>query len=69
MSKSAARGVVNEVGCVDLALSGGEFDKKMVQRSLEKLESCVGGIEEGLERVFRELVRSRVHLLNILTNH
>ncbi|XP_047961392.1 uncharacterized protein LOC125206142 [Salvia hispanica] len=68
LSKSEAV-IVNEVGCVDLALSSGEFDKKMAQRSLQKLESCVDGIEEGLERMFRELVRSRVDLLNILTNH
>ncbi|KAG6390787.1 hypothetical protein SASPL_148532 [Salvia splendens] len=68
LSKSEAV-IVNEVGCVDLALSSDEFDKKMVQRSLQKLESCVDGIEEGLERIFRELVRSRVNLLNILTNH
>ncbi|KAL1533131.1 hypothetical protein AAHA92_33060 [Salvia divinorum] len=72
LSKSAAHHggvVVNEVGCVDLALSNGEFDKKMVQRSLQCLDSCVDGVEEGLERLFRQLVRSRVNLLNIVTNH
>ncbi|KAG6435289.1 hypothetical protein SASPL_100159 [Salvia splendens] len=64
------QGVVNEVGCVDLALRNiGGFDKERVMVSLQNLDCCVDGIEEGLERVFRELVRSRVNLLNIVTNH
>lgn len=63
------QGVVNEVGCVDLALRDGGFDKERVLMSLQNLDRCVDGIEEGLERVFRELLRCRVNLLNILTNH
>ncbi|XP_047979575.1 uncharacterized protein LOC125221500 [Salvia hispanica] len=69
-NKCEHEGVVNEVGCVDLALRDiGGFDKERVLVSLQNLDCCVGGIEEGLERVFRELVRSRVNLLNILTDH
>ncbi|KAG6431996.1 hypothetical protein SASPL_103568 [Salvia splendens] len=63
------KGVVNEVGCVDLALRDGGFGKERVLMSLQNLDRCVDGIEEGLERVFRELVRCRVNLLNIVTNH
>lgn len=70
LNKSAAHhGVVSEVGCVDFALNNGEFDKEMVQRSLQNLDCCVEGIEGGLERMFRELVQSRVNLLNVVTNH
>ncbi|XP_057793277.1 uncharacterized protein LOC131009891 [Salvia miltiorrhiza] len=70
LNKSAAHhGVVNEVGCVDLALSNAEFDKQMLQRGLQNLESCVDGIEGALERMYRNLLRTRVNLLNILTNH
>lgn len=76
ISKSADYNVVTEVGCMDLALSNLQgrvelkiVDKQMVQKSLQNLDSCFEGIEMGLERMFRQLVQSRVNLLNIVTNH
>ncbi|XP_008236145.1 PREDICTED: uncharacterized protein LOC103334942 [Prunus mume] len=38
------------------------------QNQLEQLESCVQGQEEGVECVFRQIIKTRVSLLNIL-NH
>ncbi|CAN6544765.1 unnamed protein product [Malus baccata var. baccata] len=38
------------------------------QNQLEKLESCIQDQEEGLECLFRQLIKTRVSLLNIL-NH
>ncbi|CAK7329384.1 unnamed protein product [Dovyalis caffra] len=40
---------------------------KGVQSQLEKLESCIQDIEEGLECLFRNLIKTRVFLLNILS--
>ncbi|KAL8524289.1 hypothetical protein ACS0TY_014023 [Phlomoides rotata] len=72
-------GVITEVGCVDLALNDVQrslgrsdsksVDRQMVERSLHNLESCIQGIEGGVERLFRQLLKSRVALLNILTDH
>ncbi|MED6183466.1 hypothetical protein PIB30_038145 [Stylosanthes scabra] len=39
-----------------------------MQNQLEKLESCIQDLEEGLEFMFRRLIKTRVALLNIL-NH
>lgn len=79
INKSVDQNVVTEVGCVDFALSNLQgsirngdcktVDMQMVQRSLQNLDSCVEGIEGGLERMFRRLLQTRVNLLNIVTNH
>ncbi|KAL0438331.1 UNVERIFIED_CONTAM: hypothetical protein Slati_2316100 [Sesamum latifolium] len=73
---AAENGGVNEVGSVDFALSSlqgklrSNGAKAMdVQKRLQDLEAVMEGFEGGLERVFRQLVRSRVTLLNILTDH
>lgn len=71
INKSADHSVVTEVGCVDFAVNDllRNGDKQMVQKSLQNLDSCVEGIEAGFERMFRQLLQSRVNLLNIVTNH
>ncbi|KAL0360457.1 UNVERIFIED_CONTAM: hypothetical protein Sradi_3730200 [Sesamum radiatum] len=69
-------GAVNEVGSVDFALSSLQGKLRSdgvkvvdVQKRLQNLEAVVEGFEGGLERVFRQLVQSRVTLLNVLTDH
>ncbi|XP_038888979.1 uncharacterized protein LOC120078743 [Benincasa hispida] len=65
----------NEVEMVDVALSSitnHKFDFLVqgedVQNSLSKLKLCIHDIEEGLESLYRHLIKNRVSLLNIL-NH
>ncbi|KAE8057357.1 hypothetical protein FH972_014058 [Carpinus fangiana] len=36
-------------------------------KKMQDLEGCIGGIENGSERVFRSLINARVSLLNTLT--
>lgn len=66
-------GVISEVGCVDLALkmlqSSKVVDVQMLKTSLRNLDSSAEAIEAGLERLFRQLLQTRVTLLNILTDH
>ncbi|KAL6217956.1 hypothetical protein ACLB2K_011173 [Fragaria x ananassa] len=69
---------VNEFADVDTALSclvGQETSKsdniscsENVQSDLQQLESCSQDIEEGLECLFRRLIKNRVSLLNTLSN-
>ncbi|KAJ7978686.1 hypothetical protein O6P43_002179 [Quillaja saponaria] len=65
----------NEFAKVDMALQSfmfqmtGKSDNiNDLQNQLEKLESCIQDFEEGLESLFRRLIKIRVSLLNIL-NH
>ncbi|XVF35858.1 hypothetical protein REPUB_Repub19eG0007500 [Reevesia pubescens] len=48
--------------------SGKSIDVSQVQKDLEALESTIQELEEGLECVFRCLIKTRVSLLNIV-NH
>ncbi|EXB95390.1 hypothetical protein L484_014363 [Morus notabilis] len=38
------------------------------QNELQKLEMCIQDLEEGVENLYRSLIKTRVSLLNIL-NH
>ncbi|CAL5205623.1 unnamed protein product [Lathyrus oleraceus] len=65
----------SEFSQVDVALQSFVFTKtkkiegvKDLQNHLEKTESCIQDLEEGLEFVFRHLIKIRVSLLNTL-NH
>lgn len=71
---------VNEVADVEFGLSsfhgkmrsGGAatvVDVQMMQKGLSNLDAVVGEFEGRLERLFRQLVRTRVTLLNVLTDH
>ncbi|XP_050363958.1 uncharacterized protein LOC126782703 [Argentina anserina] len=55
---------VNEFAEVDAALKS----LKSAHNQLNNLESCIQDQEEGLETLFRQLLKTRVSLLNIL-NH
>ena len=45
----------------------GDEEVRMSLKKMQDLESCIGGIENASERVFRGLINARVSLLNILT--
>ncbi|KAG8378035.1 hypothetical protein BUALT_Bualt08G0096300 [Buddleja alternifolia] len=78
VTKSVASDVVNEVGSVDFALNcfqvkmrrncGEDVDLQMVQKGLQSLDSRIEGFERELERLFRQLVQTRVTLLNTLAH-
>ncbi|XP_068323210.1 uncharacterized protein [Pyrus communis] len=57
----------NEFAQVDTALHRTSKSNN-AQNQLEMLESCIQGQEEGLDNLFRQLIKTRVSLLNIL-NH
>lgn len=44
-----------------------EEEVRMILKRMQDLEGCIGGIENGGEKVFRSLINSRVSLLNALT--
>ncbi|XP_029129991.1 uncharacterized protein LOC109812162 [Cajanus cajan] len=65
----------SEFALVDAALQSFIFTKTCkfedinnLQNHLEKMESCIQDFEEGLEFLFRRLIKIRVSLLNVL-NH
>ncbi|XP_057796994.1 uncharacterized protein LOC131013009 [Salvia miltiorrhiza] len=57
---------VNEVENLDLGLQGKMTSD--VQKRLQVVDEIIEEFEGGLERLFRQLVQTRVTLLNILTN-
>lgn len=63
----------NELQCVDESLSTllsdvTDMEKMQATRErLEALENAIESLEYGLERVFRNLVKTRVSLLNVMT--
>ncbi|XP_058780859.1 uncharacterized protein LOC131654954 [Vicia villosa] len=65
----------SEFAQVDVALQSFLFTKTRkveaindLQNHLEKTESCIQDLEEGLEFLFRRLIKIRVSILNILNN-
>ncbi|XP_050874851.1 uncharacterized protein LOC127078439 [Lathyrus oleraceus] len=65
----------SEFAQVDVALQSFVFSKTKklegindLQNHLEKTESCILDLEEGLEFLFRRLIKIRVSLLNTLNN-
>lgn len=65
----------NEFSKVDAALLSvsmtSKFDNKHVenlQNELEQLEMCTQDFEDGLECLFRRLIKTRVSLLNVLND-
>ncbi|KAI3995046.1 hypothetical protein MKX01_020818 [Papaver californicum] len=67
-TKRATRQVVNEVTNVDVALKSKVLEAKELQKPLAALEMNLQDLEDGLESVFRCLIKNRVSLLNTL-NH
>lgn len=67
----------NELQYVDDALSvllknlsgdePGAKNVQIVQKQLKDLEKSLGSLDEGLESIFRQLIRSRASLLNIIS--
>ncbi|RZC50366.1 hypothetical protein C5167_018796 [Papaver somniferum] len=65
-TKNSTQQVVNEVTKVDIALKSKVTEAKEVQKPLAALEINLQELEQGLESVFRCLIKNRVSLLNIL---
>ncbi|KAJ4704753.1 hypothetical protein OWV82_021616 [Melia azedarach] len=68
---------INEITKVDAALHALRYCKTNIfngitefenlQNDLQKLELCIQDFEDGLESLYRGLIKSRVSILNILT--
>ncbi|RZC51184.1 hypothetical protein C5167_019602 [Papaver somniferum] len=65
-TKNSTQQVVNEVTKIDIALKSKVIEAKEVQKPLAALEMNLQELEQGLESVFRCLIKNRVSLLNIL---
>lgn len=60
---------LSEFSMIDAALKKSDkFDVDNTQKQLEEMESCSQDLEEGLENLFRRLIKTRVSLLNILSH-
>lgn len=74
MTAKSERECVNEIANVDMALNQVKMGSHGasgvdLQKTLQIVDAAVEGFEEGLEGLFKQLIRTRVSLLNILTNH
>ncbi|XP_008236142.1 PREDICTED: uncharacterized protein LOC103334935 [Prunus mume] len=54
--------------CQETSNSDRMVDSENVQSELQQLEMCSQDLEEGLECLFRRLIKNRVSLLNTLSN-
>ncbi|KAI3981325.1 hypothetical protein MKX01_004589 [Papaver californicum] len=68
ITKRAETQVVNDITKFDIALKSKVIEAKEIQKPLAALEMNLQDLEDGLESVFRCLIKNRVSLLNIL-NH
>ncbi|MCL7022961.1 hypothetical protein MKW94_020515 [Papaver nudicaule] len=66
MSTKGSAQQISEVMKIDIALKSKGVEVKDVQKPLEAVEMNLQDLEDGLESVFRCLIKSRVSLLNIL---
>ncbi|KAI3916250.1 hypothetical protein MKW98_004691 [Papaver atlanticum] len=65
-TKRPAQQAVNEVTKIDVALRSKVIEAKEVQKPLAALEMNLQELEDGVESVFRCLIKNRVSLLNML---
>ncbi|KAI3979573.1 hypothetical protein MKX01_001765 [Papaver californicum] len=66
MSTKGEAQQISEVMKIDIALKSKEIEVKDVQKPLKAVEMNLQDLENGLESVFRCLIKNRVSLLNIL---
>ncbi|KAB2602602.1 hypothetical protein D8674_003607 [Pyrus ussuriensis x Pyrus communis] len=59
---------LNSLVCQEASKSDNMVDGENVQSELQQLELCSQDLEEGLESLFRRLIKNRVSLLNTLSN-
>ncbi|KAI3911101.1 hypothetical protein MKW92_012205 [Papaver armeniacum] len=65
-TKHATQQAVTEVTKIDIALRSKVVEAKEVQKPLAALEMNLQELEDGVESVFRCLIKNRVSLLNML---